>query len=78
MARTKGSKNKPKLTIDEQMEQLTTEITALREQIAAKEAELERLKNLKDEAAMKELMDAMAEKGVSVGDVIAMIRGGDE
>ena len=75
MARTKGSKNKAKvLTIDEQMEKLTAEIAAMKEQVKEKEAELVSLKNLRDEEAMKELMDAMAENGVSVADVIAMIR----
>lgn len=76
MARTKGSKNKAKaLTIDEQMEKLTAEISALKERIAEKEAELKKLTTLRDEEAMKELMAAMAEKGMSVSDVIKMIKG---
>lgn len=72
MARTKGSKNK--LTIDEQMEKITDEISTLKEEIKTKEAELVRLKNLKDEEAMKELMAAMAASGKSVADVIALIK----
>ena len=74
MPRPKGSKNKPALTIDEQMEKITAEISALKDQIAEKEAELVRLKNLKDEEAMKELMAAMAASGKSVSDVIALIK----
>lgn len=71
MPRTKGSKNK---TIDEQMQQLTEDIEALRAQIAEKEAELTRLKNLRDQEAMKTLMEAMAKSGKSVSDVLEMIR----
>lgn len=77
MPRPKGSKNKPALTLDEQIEKLTQDITALKEQISDKEAELVRLKNVRDEEAMKELMATIASSGRSVADVIAMIKGSE-
>ena len=77
MPRPKGSKNKPTLTIDEQIEKLTQDITALKEQISDKEAELVRLKNVRDEETMKELMATIASSGKSVADVIAMIKGSE-
>ena len=77
MPRPKGSKNKPAMTIDEQIEKLTVDITALKAQVEEKEAELVRLKNVRDEEAMKELMATIASSGRSVADVIAMIKGSE-
>ena len=74
MPRPKGSKNKPTMTLDEQIEKLTQDITALKEQVKTKEAELVRLKNVRDEETMKELMVTIASSGKSVADVIALIK----
>lgn len=45
--------------------------------LAAAKAELKALESIRDEAAMKNLMAAMAEKGVSVEDVIGLIKGAE-
>ena len=74
MPRPKGSKNKPSLTIEEQMAKLNEEIDALKAQIKEKQDELAHLKDLRDQEKMKALMDAVAGSGKSVDDVIAMIK----
>ena len=75
MPRPKGSKNKPALTIDEQITQAEARVEELKAALAAAEEELKALETLRDEAAMKELMSAIASSGKSVSDVIAMLKG---
>ena len=75
MARTKGSKNKAKaLTIDEQITAATARVEELKAALDAAEAEMKSLTSLRDEEAMKELMRVMSEKGMSIADVIALIK----
>lgn len=76
MARTKGSKNKAKaLTLDVQITAVAARVEELKAALDAAEAELKSLTSLRDEEAMKELMAAMADKGMRVEDVIALIKG---
>ena len=75
MPRPKGSRNKPALTIDEQITQATAKVEELRTQLEAAEAELKTLTALRDEEQVKELMSAIASSGKSVSDVIAMLKG---
>ena len=75
MPRPKGSKNRTPQTIDERIAALETELTTLRETITAKEAELAQLKETRDKELIGKLMDAIAESGKSVQDVIDMVRG---
>ena len=75
MPRPKGSKNKAPQTIDERISTLEGKLTTLRETIAAKEAELKQLQETRDKELIGKLMDAIAESGKSVQDVIDMVRG---
>ena len=74
MPRPKGSKNRTPQTIDERIAALEAEITSLRESVASKEAELAQLKETRDQELIKALMDAIAESGNSVQDVIDMVK----
>ena len=74
MPRPKGSKNKPTLTIDEQIVATEERIDRLKEELAAAEETLKTLTALRDEEQMKELKDAIAASGKSVADVIAMLK----
>lgn len=64
-------------TIDERIAALEAEITSLRESVASKEAELAQLKETRDKELIGKLMDAIAESGKSVQDVIDMVKGND-
>ncbi len=75
MPRPKGSKNRAPQTIDERIEALEAELTALRETITTKETELAQLKETRDKELIGKLMDAIAESGKSVQDVIDMVKG---
>ena len=75
MPRPKGSKNKSTLTIDEQITQAAARVEDLRMQLSEAEAELKKLETLRDEEQMKALMEAVAASGMSVSDVIAMVKG---
>ncbi|MBR4907529.1 MAG: hypothetical protein IKZ43_00735 [Acidaminococcaceae bacterium] len=61
--------------IDERITTLEGELTVLRETIASKEAELAQLKETRDKELISRLMDAIAESGKSVQDVIDMVKG---
>ena len=74
MPRPKGSRNKPTLTIDEQIVATGERIDRLKEELAAAEKTLKTLTALRDEEQMKELKDAIAASGKSVADVIAMLK----
>lgn len=78
MARTKGSKNKATIKIEEK-------ISAVMEQIAAKEAELKALKaNLKalqkEKAAAdkKKILEAIEASGKSTEEILAMLAEKDQ
>ena len=77
MPRPKGSKNRTPPTIDERIAALEAEITSLRESVASKETELAQLKETRDKELIGKLMDAIAESGKSVQDVIDMVKGND-
>ena len=64
-------------TIDERIAALEAELTALRESVASKEAELAQLKETRDKELIGKLMDAIAESGKSVQDVIDMVKGNE-
>ena len=75
MPRPKGSKNKPVLTIDERIAQVTAEIESLQEQIKEKKAELKQLNDEKAEEDQKRLMAAVLASGKTVDEIIEMISG---
>ena len=77
MPRPKGSKNKPALTIDEQITAAAARVEELRTQLTAAEEELRTLTTLRDEEQVKELLAVIAASGKSVADVIALIKGDD-
>ena len=77
MPRPKGSKNRTPQTIDERIAAQESELDTLRENVAAKEAELDQHKETRDQELVKALMDAIAESGKSVQDVIDMVKGND-
>lgn len=76
MPRPKGSKNKPALTLDEQITAATARVEELKAALTAAEEELRTLTALRDEEQVKELMATIASSGRSVSDVIALIKGG--
>ena len=63
MPRPKGSRNKPALSIDEQITQATVRVEELKLQLAAAEEKLKSLITLRDEEQMKALMEAIASSG---------------
>ena len=62
------------MTIDERIAALEAELTSLRETVENKEAELKQLKKTRDKELIGKLMDAIAESGKSVQDVIDMVK----
>lgn len=73
MPRTKGSKNKSMLTVDERIAQVNAEIEALQGQIKEKKAELKKLNDKKTEEDQKRLMAAVLASDKSVDEIIDMI-----
>ena len=78
MPRPKGSKNKSNsMTLDERINAAEARVAELKEQLTSAEAELKSLYTLRDEAAMKDLLSAIAKSGKSVSDVIEMLTEGN-
>ena len=75
MPRAKGSRNKPVLTLDERIAQVTAEIESLQEQIKEKKAELKQLNDEKAKEDQKRLMAAVLASGKTVEELIEMISG---
>lgn len=75
MPRTKGSRNKTSLTVEEKIVQITAEIEALQEQIKDKKAELRMLNAEKAEEEQKKILDAVSASGKSAEEIIALITG---
>lgn len=73
MPRSKGSKKKLVLSVDERITAVTTEIESLQEQLKEKKAELKQLKAEKEEEDQKRLLAAVAASGKSIDEVIALI-----
>lgn len=73
MPRTKGSKNKSTLTVDEKIAQVTAEIEALQAQIKEKKLELKKLNGAKTEEDQKRLLAAVLASDKSVDEIIGMI-----
>ncbi len=73
MPRTKGSKNKSTLTVDERIAQVTAEIEALQGQIKEKKALLKKLNDEKAEEDQKRLMAAVLASEKTVDEIIDMI-----
>ena len=73
MPRPKGSRNKPVLTINERIAQVTAEIESLQEQIKEKKAELKQLNDEKAEEDQKRLMAAVLASGKTIDEIIALI-----
>lgn len=77
MPRTKGSKNKAPKTIEERVAAAEARVAELQEQLKAAKAELQNLKDMQNEAQMKNLADAIAASGKSISEVIAMVNGAE-
>lgn len=75
MPRTKGSKNKSSLPLEERIAAVTAELSALQEQVKAKKAELKKLNAEKDAEDQQKVLDAFVISGRSADEVIAMLRG---
>ncbi len=75
MPRTKGSKNKASLPVEEKISQITAEIETLQEQIKDKKAELKVLNAAKLEQENRKVLDAFTASGKSAEEIIAMING---
>lgn len=75
MPRTKGSKNKASLTVEEKILAITAEIEALQEQIKDKKAELKQLNAEKLEEENKKVLDAFNASGKTAEEIIALING---
>ena len=73
MPRTKGSKNKSTLTVDERIAQVTAEIEALQGQVKEKKALLKKLNDEKAEEDQKRLMAAVLASEKTVDEIIDMI-----
>ncbi len=73
MSRTKGSKNKSVLTIDERIAAAVDELESLQEQVKEKKAELREMKAEKEAEDQKKLLAAVAASGKTVEEVIALI-----
>lgn len=73
MPRTKGSKNKSMLTVDERIAQVNAEIEALQGQIKEKKTELKKLNGEKAEEDQKRLMAAVLASDKTVDEIIGMI-----
>lgn len=75
MPRTKGSKNKTSLTVEEKIALISAEIESLQEQIKEKKAELRQLNAEKAEEEQKKILDAVSASGKSAEEIIALING---
>lgn len=75
MPRPKGSRNRTKPTLDEQIQAAQARVEQLRGELAEAETALKALEALRDEAQVQALMGAIAASGRSIGDVIAMVKG---
>ncbi len=73
MPRTKGSKNKSTLTVDERIAQVAAEIEALQGQIKEKKALLKKLNGQKTEEDQKRIMAAVFASEKTVDEIIDMI-----
>jgi len=59
MARTKGAKNKPTLSIAERLQKANAELTELQEAVKAKKAEIKELKREEKSEAQQVIMKAI-------------------
>ena len=75
MPRTKGSKNRSKMTLEEQIAAAEERVVQAQAELAAAEEELKNLSALRDEEQVKALMDAIAASGRTIPEVIALIQG---
>ena len=75
MPRTKGSKNRSKLTLQEQIAAAEERVVQAQAELAAAEEELKNVSALRDEEQVKALMDAIAASGRTIPEVIALIQG---
>ena len=70
----RGRKKKENLTIDQRIEQINDEIGELNATLKAKKAELKRLEKEKSSENLKLLADAVAESGMSVTEVLELLK----
>ena len=76
MPRTKGAKNKQPLSLDEKISAAENELEQLKTEVKAREEALSALQSLKNEQEIHALMDAIAESGLTVQNVIDMVKAG--
>ena len=73
MRRTKGTKNKATLTVDERISAVTAEIESMEAKLKEKKAELRQLKVEKEEENQKKILAAVAASGKTAEEVIALL-----
>lgn len=73
MPRTKGSKNKATLTVDERISAVAAEIESMEAKLKEKKAELRQLKVEKEEENQKKILAAVAASGKTAEEVIALL-----
>ena len=73
MPRTKGSKNKTALPVEERISAVVAEIEAMEEQLKQKKAALKQLKAEKEEENQKKFVGAVATRGKWAEEVIALL-----
>ena len=73
MPRTKGSKNKATLTVDERISAVTAEIESMEAKLKEKKAELRQLKMEKEEENQKKILAAVAASGKTAEEVIELL-----
>ena len=71
----RGRKKAVQLTVEEKIAALEKELQALRETVEATEAELKNLQETRNQELVHTLMDAIAESGKSIQDVIKIVKG---
>ena len=74
MARTKGAKNKPTLSVTERLQKANAELTELQEAVKAKKAEIKELRREEKSETQLVIMKAIEESGKTAEEVLAMIQ----
>ena len=73
MARTKGSRNKNTVSIDERIGTLSNDIDGLMSEVKSKKAELRKLRREKVDYDRNRIMDAVAASGKSCDEIVDML-----
>ena len=78
MARTKGSKNKATIKIEEKIAAVMGQIAEKENELKALKADLKALQKEKTAADKKKIMEAIEASGKSTEEILAMLAGKDQ